>query len=235
MLDWGRKIIMEEKKIAIYVLTETGSETATKLAAELNASGLFLPVKFQTKVKAEYFGPGEFTSILEENWTKFDAHIFIMATGIVVRKIAGLLKDKTVDPAVVVCDEKGQFAISLLSGHIGGANRLAREIAVILKGQAVITTATDVQGIMAFDELAAIQGWQIKNPENIKLLNSLLLAAEPIAVILPEKIFQEYFHERKNISLLNNINDLKNKPYKGAVVHGEENFPSAIDFPVLYL
>ncbi|HEB69472.1 MAG TPA: cobalamin biosynthesis protein CbiG, partial [Desulfobulbus sp.] len=74
-----------------------------------------------------------------------------MATGIVVRTLAPLLQDKRLDPAVVVCDEKGRFAVSLLSGHLGGGNALARQVAAILGGQAVITTASDVLGRTALD------------------------------------------------------------------------------------
>ena len=74
-----------------------------------------------------------------------------MATGIVVRTLAPLLKDKRSDPAVVVCDEQGDYAVSLLSGHLGGGNTLARQVAAITGGQAVITTASDVQGKVALD------------------------------------------------------------------------------------
>ena len=77
--------------------------------------------------------------------------ICIMATGIVVRTIAPLLKDKYRDPALVVCDERGRFAISLISGHLGGANVLAEQVAAATGGQAVLTTASDVLGKTALD------------------------------------------------------------------------------------
>ena len=79
-----------------------------------------------------------------------------MAAGIVVRSIAPHLQGKAQDPAVVVVDEAGQFAISLLSGHQGGANQLARQVAQIIKGTPVITTASDLQGLPALD-LAALR------------------------------------------------------------------------------
>ncbi|MFV1950987.1 MAG: cobalt-precorrin 5A hydrolase [Nitrospinota bacterium] len=81
--------------------------------------------------------------ILPDLWKKHNRFIFIMATGIVVRSIANLLKDKRTDPGVVVLDEKGRHAISLVSGHLGGANRLAKEIAGFLGSDPVITTASD--------------------------------------------------------------------------------------------
>jgi cobalt-precorrin 5A hydrolase len=88
---------------------------------------------------------------MHEVWHRYPAIVCIMATGIVIRTIAPLLRDKYHDPAVVVCDELGQFAISLLSGHIGGANDLAERVAGITGGQAVITTASDVLGYTPLD------------------------------------------------------------------------------------
>lgn len=100
-------------------------------------------------------------------WRERQALIFIMAAGIVVRALAPLLKDKKTDPAVVVLDEKGRFALSLLSGHLGGANRLAREIAAYLGGEAVITTSSDVHGATALDLWARENGLL---PEPLSLL-----------------------------------------------------------------
>ncbi|MEW6609408.1 MAG: precorrin-3B C(17)-methyltransferase [bacterium] len=87
------------------------------------------------------------SAAVSEIWNECKNLIFIMACGIVVRTIAPLIKDKKTDPAVVVLDEKGKFVISLLSGHLGGANKTARNIAKFLDGQAVITTASDVHNI----------------------------------------------------------------------------------------
>ena len=76
------------------------------------------------------------------HFRRYSGHVFIMATGIVVRTVAGLIVHKTEDPAVVVVDDRGEFAISLLSGHIGGANRLALQVAAAIGAQPVVTTAT---------------------------------------------------------------------------------------------
>ncbi len=91
------------------------------------------------------------SAIVEDLWRKNEALVFIMASGIVVRTIAPLLKDKRTDPAVVVLDEAGKHAISLAGGHLGGANDLARELAAFLGGEAVITTASDVNGLPSLD------------------------------------------------------------------------------------
>jgi len=204
--------------IAVYALTKAGSTIAAKLANNITNSKLIIPEKFRDTVNVkgdiDFFTTGEFTKKVSENWHLFKGHIFVMATGIVVRKIAIHLKDKTVDPAVVVCDEKGEYAISLLSGHIGGANRIAKFAASILKGIAVITTATDIQGLMAFDELAAINDWKVANPTKIKILNSMLLEGKKIALIIPENLYNKYYNSRHNLTLItpaDNHNSLYNR------------------------
>lgn len=119
---------------------------------------------------------------VDSQFNRFSSHIFIMATGIVVRSITGHLSHKTTDPAVVVCDEAGQFAISLVSGHVGGANSLARMVARITGGQPVITTATDVNRVPAIDVIAMQNQLVIENPAAIKTVNMALLTGSPIAV-----------------------------------------------------
>jgi cobalt-precorrin 5A hydrolase len=129
-------------RIALIALTQGGRALAQRLA-------LLVPNSSVLAVQ------GGIRSTLNAAWQEYHGLICIMATGIVVRAIAPLLKDKGSDPAVVVCDEQGQFAVSLLSGHLGGANALARQVAQALGGQAVITTASDVLGHTALDLWAA--------------------------------------------------------------------------------
>lgn len=116
----------------------------------------------------------------EKYWSCSDALIFIGASGIAVRSIAPLLKRKTVDPAVLVMDEKGQFVISLLSGHLGGANALARRVAGITGGQPVITTATDVQKRFAVDVWAKQNGLKIMSMDLAREISAAVLAGEKI-------------------------------------------------------
>jgi cobalt-precorrin 5A hydrolase len=118
----------------------------------------------------------------QARFRRYRGHVCVMAAGIVVRMLDGILVHKAEDPAVVVVDEGGSFAISLVSGHLGGANALARRVAVAVGAQPVITTATDVNGRTAVDVLAAEQGLRIENPEAIKRVNMAALAGESIAV-----------------------------------------------------
>ncbi len=99
-----------------------------------------------------------------------------MATGIVVRAIAPLLGDKLTDPCVIVLDEKGRHAISLLSGHIGGGNALARKIAALLGGTAVITTASDTLELVALDLWANKQHLHRSEPGNADELYQAFLS-----------------------------------------------------------
>ena len=93
-----------------------------------------------------------------EHFAQDEALIFVGAVGIAVRAIAPHCKSKTTDPAVVVVDECGRFAVPILSGHLGGANDLARAIAAVCGAVPVITTATDANGLFAVDEWAKAQG-----------------------------------------------------------------------------
>ncbi len=123
------------KKKAIIYITGDGLRLAERLKS-------LVP-----KAEIARYDPG----LVPALWADHTALIFIMASGIVVRTIAPLLKDKKTDPAVVVLDEAGRFAVSLAGGHLGGANELAREIARFLGGEAVITTASDVNGLPSLD------------------------------------------------------------------------------------
>lgn len=116
-----------------------------------------------------------------------DALLFIGACGIAVRAVAPLVRSKTSDPAVLVMDEAGRHVISLLSGHIGGANALALTIAARTGAQPVITTATDVRGVPGIDNWAVSQGLAIENPEAIKDISAAALAGRPVGVAVTDR------------------------------------------------
>lgn len=107
--------------------------------------------------------------------------IFVSACAIAVRAVAPFLQSKHTDPAVVAVDEAGAFAVSLLSGHTGGANRLAEEIAALTGGTPVVTTATDRAGLLALDDWAARNGWRLECPERVKELSAALLAGKAVS------------------------------------------------------
>lgn len=115
-----------------------------------------------------------------EGFTSADALIFCCASGIAVRAIAPWVRDKTTDPAVLVLDERGTFVIPLLSGHIGGANELAAALADALGATAVITTATDINGLFAIDAFAKRNHLHISDMQLCKEISAALLKHEPV-------------------------------------------------------
>lgn len=120
-----------------------------------------------------------------DDWTReafsgADALVFVGAAGIAVRAVAPYVAGKDRDPAVVVVDELGRHAIPILSGHLGGANSLARKIADAIGAEAVITTATDLNGVFAVDEWARLHSCAVLEPERIKEVSGSLLAGETV-------------------------------------------------------
>ena len=139
--------------LAIIAITRNGARLGARLQASRPDAQLFVLQRFAAEggAAATPFD-GELKGLVARLWGRCRGFAFIMATGIVVRMVAPHLTGKGEDPAVVVLDEFGRFAVSLLAGHLGGANRLAVELASTVGGTPVITTATDVNGLTAWDE-----------------------------------------------------------------------------------
>ena len=167
-------------KIGILAITEGGKRLAVNLAAKMP----------EAQILPQEDGVAQ---ALAKHWPKLDGFVCIMATGIVVRGIAPLLQGKEYDPCLVVMDEKGRHAISLLSGHLGGGNDLARQVAAMLGGEAVITTASDTLGLVALDLWARAQNLAYESKEDLtqasaKLVNagSLRIFSELAIASLPQ-------------------------------------------------
>lgn len=158
-------------KLELIAFTQRGNSLAQHLAESLSDHG-HQAACTRDGLKAEEWAARAFS--------RSDGLIFVGATGIAVRSIAPHLHHKSTDPAVVVVDEGGQFVIPILSGHLGGANDLAREMAALIGAVPIITTATDVNGVFAVDQWARRQGLLVCNPERILSVSSRLLARETV-------------------------------------------------------
>lgn len=189
-----------ENSVAILYITKKGLDLADRL------TGLYaraLVTRFNSNRVAQL-------------WDTQSALIFIMAAGIVVRTIAPLIKDKRRDPAVVVLDEKGRFAISLLSGHLGGANECAEEIAAFLEGKAVITTSSDVNNMTSIDIWArqnnlVIENWKKVPRTATRFLNrGLLRVYTDVLLDLPDHFIKVDEPEAGDV-IITNKSDLPGK------------------------
>ncbi|MFZ2039851.1 MAG: cobalt-precorrin 5A hydrolase [Desulfobacterales bacterium] len=165
--------------LAVWAITPNGAEIALRLARHLPGCDLCLAAGLARAPLAEVTFQ-RLAHALPLRFTRYGGHIFVMATGIVVRLIAPLIRHKTLDPAVVVIDEGARHAISLVSGHLGGANQLALEVGRITAADPVITTATDLNAVPAIDLLAKENHLSIENPAAIHYVSMALLTGQPV-------------------------------------------------------
>jgi len=179
----------QTKDIAIWVITPNGSKLAGTLGRSLTEADIYVSDHID-RPRYRHIPLQKLSHELAEKFDNYSGHIFIMSTGIVVRMIAPLIKHKTEDPAVVVVDDGGHFAISLLAGHLGGANELTRLTAGIIGARPVITTATDVNQLPAIDVLAQEKKLIIENPVAIKTVNMAILKGETIYIHDPQNVLQ---------------------------------------------
>lgn len=171
---------------AIYAVTAKGGALARRIAAQLEAD-LYAPARLAASVPAQPFDTlGE---LVAATFHRYRAHIFIAACGIAVRVIAPHLRDKTSDPAVLAVDDTGRFVVSLLSGHLGGANALALRVAEAIGATPVVTTATDAAGAPAVEMLARECGLALENIAATRRVNAALAAGETVAVFDPLALF----------------------------------------------
>lgn len=184
----SKKDIVIAKKnigIAIIAVTENGKNTAEKIASELENVDVF----FQKRGIKELTG---------ELFNKYECIIFVSACGIAVRCIAPFLKSKFEDPAVLVVDDNGNNVISLLSGHIGGANEITLKIADVLNANPVITTSTDTNKKGALDVIVSKIGGYVENlRESAKLVNSYLVDNKRVGIYFDS----DYESEKDSLNL----------------------------------
>ena len=172
------------KRIGVIGFTRKGCLLAKRLASGLTGDA--------AHVECPVFGPARLADELDiepygdlKTWTarRFaadDALVFVGASGIAVRAIAPYVRDKFSDPAVVSVDEAGLFVMPLLSGHVGGANELARAVAAAVGAQVAVSTATDVNGLFAVDEWAAQNGFFILERDIAKEISAALLEGRAV-------------------------------------------------------
>ena len=170
---------MDPGKMQVHILyfTQTGSVLAAKLAREL--------ARVENVTYAS--GKGCCKEWTAEHFRKGNVLVYIGACGIAVRAIAPHIGSKETDPAVIVIDEKGENVIPILAGHLGGANEWARKISELTKGKAVLTTATDVNGVFAVDLFAKENQLLIGDLKKAGRFTASLLEEKEASVVIPRK------------------------------------------------
>lgn len=171
---------------AVVAITKHGVEIARKLHETLPDTHVYYTDKFakgDEKQKGIYLFSGNVRSHLGKWFGTYRGLILIISLGAVVCMIAPLLKDKKTDPAVVVIDDKAEHVISVLSGHLGGANELTRQVAALLHARPVITTASDVQQTIAVDLFGRSFGWVWENEENLTPVSAAVVNEQHVAIV----------------------------------------------------
>ena len=175
-------------RVVLVAITKHGAQQTADLARQLPEASVCVADKFAplmvglpNPVRA-YSGP--FRDEIATLFTDFDQVVFFVSLGAVVRLIAPHLKSKDEDPGVLVVDDAAQFVIPVLSGHVGGANAMAEQVAALLGATAVLTTASDVGKTIPVDILGRELGWKVEAPKlNITRVSAHVVNGEPIAVV----------------------------------------------------
>ena len=195
-------------KIAIIQISEEGKHIARLILSQV----------FAQKNEGEIISRAN----VGKRWNDFDAFVFIGAMGICVRTIAPYIKDKHEDPAVVCVDSLGLNAISVLSGHVGGANNLTRDIAAMIGAREVITTQSDNAGLWALDTFEARFDWPVAS--DVDDMNDCIFAfvnREPTALLLDVRDEgTDYLEATKpeHVTIISDINEADPKKYKLLII-----------------
>lgn len=166
--------------VVAIAVTRRGAELARALRVALPGLRVLPPARFALECEESHGGVA--AAVAAEFGTAGGLVLF-MAAGIAVRLIAPLLRDKRSDPAVVVVDDGGRFAISLLAGHLGGANDLARRVAAALGAQAVVTTASEAAGVPSPDLIGREWGWRIAPASDLTAVAAALVNGDPVGMV----------------------------------------------------
>ncbi len=205
------------EKVSVLAITKNGVNIAAKLKEIFPNWNVYAPSKFSNDKKIIWYSEPTSEKIIEL-FKNNKALICIFSLGAVIRLIAPHLKDKKNDPAVIVIDDKTNFVISVLSGHLGGANELTQTIAEKLNAMPVITTAADVNKTIAVDLLGKNLGWKIDNDSTVTKISAHMVNEEKIGVYQDAGKTKWFKELPKNVKIYDNLEDLKESNSKGHLI-----------------
>lgn len=211
-----------KKTTAIVAVTKKGVALGSRLQQLLADSHLYVPLKYSTaEIKDEHRYTSPVKDVVNEIFDRYRYLVLIMATGIAVRAVAPVIKDKRTDPGVVVIDDSGSSCISLLSGHLGGANELAEKIASMINAHPVITTASDINKTISADMLGSDFGWILEENEYINAVSSALVNGESVGIFQEagERNWRDETEESPdNIHIFESIDELAHAGPQAAIL-----------------
>jgi precorrin-4 C11-methyltransferase len=171
-------------KIALWSITKHGMDIGAQLKRAFPEATWFVPRKFEDAAQGRARVYEKLLSrVIAEEFHRHETHVFVISLGAVLRMIAPLLKDKKQDPAVVVVDDRAQYAISALSGHVGRANEFTEKVAAILDARSVVSTASDVGQTLPVDILGRDFGWTLENEAAVTAVSASVVNEEKLAFI----------------------------------------------------
>ena len=206
------------EKTSVLAITKNGIKIGENLKKLFPDWNVFAPSKLTTETVGITWYSEPTTEKIVDLFKNNNALICIFSLGAVIRLIAPYLKDKKTDPAVIVIDDKTNFVISVLSGHIGGANELTKEIAEKLGSLPVITTAADVNKTIAVDLVGREFNWKIDDDSTVTKISAHMVNEEPIGVF--QEAGEKKWNEKlpKNVMIYENMEDLKKSNSKAHLI-----------------
>ena len=205
-------------KISVLAITKNGVEIGQNLKKLFPEWNIFGPLKLSNENNGIIWYSEPTSEKIVELFKNSNALICLFSLGAVIRLIAPHLKDKKTDPAVIVIDDKTNFVISVLSGHIGGANELTREIAEKLGSLPVITTAADVNKTIAVDLVGREFNWKIDDDSTVTKISAHMVNEEPIGIFQDAGKKNWYKELPKNVTIYENLQDLKKSNSKAHLI-----------------
>jgi len=217
------------EKVAILAITKNGIKMGLSLKNLFPEWKVFAPSKFSDDNEViEWYNDSTSIKIVDL-FKSNDALICLFSLGAVIRLIAPHIKDKKTDPAVIVIDDKAQFVISVLSGHLGGANELSNDIAQKINAVPVITTAADVNKTIAVDLVGKEFGWRIDGDDTVTKVSAFMVNKEKIGVF--QNVGSRDWWKKefpKNVFKYDSFDELKNSQSKGFLIISDQVFDDKI-------
>jgi len=205
------------EKVSVLAITKNGISIGAKLKEIFPNWNVYAPSKFSNDKEIIWYSEPTSEKIIEL-FKNNKALICLFSLGAVIRLIAPHLKDKKNDPAVIVIDDKTNFVISVLSGHLGGANELTQTIAEKLNAIPVITTAADVNKTIAVDLLGRDLGWKIDDDSTVTKISAYMVNEEKIGVYQDAGKINWFKELPKNVKIYDSLDDLEKSDSKGNLI-----------------